>query len=238
MFLTFFKKSIFAKNIPLISALLFANKVRLTENNDWVVFVVLLCISLLLFMMISLQRDSNIREFLVQGFADSSNGFASWVIVSAVFSLGLAALISQYLPIVPKVISDFHPLGLELNKFGFTFICVVLFYLLKAFLGFVFYQATGNQKKWAVFYFTNTKFYFILSLILLATLVSHYYLGLDKRLMFRVYAIFLGVAFVFKLSYYLLHKNRILPQQWYYKFLYICTLQIAPVLLLWKVLFF
>ncbi|MBE2274452.1 MAG: DUF4271 domain-containing protein, partial [Flavobacteriales bacterium] len=27
-------------------------------------------------------------------------------------------------------------------------------------------------------------------------------------------------------------------KKWYYKFLYICTLQIIPVLVLWKVLFF
>ncbi len=222
----------------MISALLFANKVRLTENTDWVIFVLIACVALLLFMMISLQRDSNIREFLLQGFADSSNGFVSWVITSAVFCMAMAALISQYIPVVPKIISDFHPLGFELNKYGYTLFCLLLFYMVRALLGFVFFQATGNQKKWAVFYFTNTRFYFVLSLILLVALVVHYYLGVDKRLMFSIYTVFFAAAFVFKTVYYLLHRNRVLPQQWYYKFLYICTLQIVPVLLLWKVLFF
>ncbi|TQE61297.1 DUF4271 domain-containing protein, partial [Leptospira interrogans] len=36
---------------------------------------------------------------------------------------------------------------------------------------------------------------------------------------------------------YIFHNQPILPEKWYYKFLYICTLQIVPVLVLWKFLF-
>ena len=115
--------------------LIFAKKyklIRIVQQNDWVVIILVSCIFLYIFMLLSLRRDSSVTEFLLQKFADSTNNFLSWIIISFVFAF----------------------------------------------------------------------------------------------------------AFLFKQIYYILHSSNILPQKWYYKFLYICTLQIVPVLVLWKLLFF
>ncbi|WP_442784932.1 DUF4271 domain-containing protein [Chryseobacterium sp. MYb264] len=216
----------------------FINHVRIPENNDWVIFILLGCIFLFIFMMNIVERDANLRDFLLQKYFDASNNLPSWVITSCVTALTISVLLSQYIPIVPKFVSDLHLFGYKLNKFGFTFIAVVAFYLIKSGLGFLFYQSIGDGRKWSVFYFTSTKFYFVISFLLIILCVTHYYFPIDRNEMFLYYLYFAGFVFIFKIFFYLFHKNKILPEKWYYKFLYICTLQIAPLMLLWKLLFF
>ncbi|MCC2590551.1 DUF4271 domain-containing protein [Chryseobacterium sp. MFBS3-17] len=222
----------------MISFISISNDVRIPENNDWVIILLLCCAFLYVFMMISLHRDASVKSFLQQEFAESSNLFISWVIVSLVTCLTLAALISQHIPIVPKAVSELQILGLQLNKFGFTFLTLVLFYLCKAALSYLFFQSVGFSRRWPAFTFTATRFYFVLSLFLMAACTGHYYFITHKAEMLHIYVISFALVVIFKQFYYLFHKNQILPPEWYYKFLYICTLQIMPLLALWKLLFF
>lgn len=185
-----------------------------------------------------IEREASLRDFLIQKYYDSSNNLASWVITSCVVAITLSILISQYIPIVPKYAADLQLLGFQINKFGYSLIIIFLFYILKTALGFLFYQSIGDGKKWNIFYFTSTKFYFIFSILLIILCITHYYFPIDKSKAFLYYLYFLAFIFLFKVFFYLFHRNNILPQKWYYKFLYICTLQIAPLLMLWKLLFF
>ncbi|MCW3160481.1 DUF4271 domain-containing protein [Chryseobacterium oryctis] len=227
----------FAKNIPLPLSQNFINHVRIPENNDWVIFILLGCVFLFVFMMNIIERDANLKDFLLQKYFDASNNLPSWVITSCVTALTISVLISQYIPFVPKYINDINILGFQLNKFGYTLAVIILFYLIKCALGFLFYQSIGDGKKWSIFYFTSTKFYFVLSFLLIILCIIHYYFNIDRSKVFIYYLLFFGFVFVFKIFFYLFHKNNVLPEKWYYKFLYICTLQIAPLLLLWKLLF-
>ncbi|MGA9212922.1 DUF4271 domain-containing protein [Kaistella sp.] len=211
--------------------------VRIVQQNDWVVFIIVGCILLYVFMLLYLHRDSSVRVFLMQKFEDSSNNFLSWLIVGIVFTLLFATLISQYIPIVPRQISDIHFFGYELNKFGFTLFTLLLFYGLKSILSYLFYAGTGSMKRWTLFQFATSKFYFMLSLALMALCIYQYFYEVDDLQLFDYYFIgFIGV-FLFKVFFYFLSPNPILPEKWYYKFLYICTLQFAPVLVLWRVLY-
>nr|WP_307452724.1 MULTISPECIES: DUF4271 domain-containing protein [Chryseobacterium] len=189
-------------------------------------------------MMNIVEREASLRDFLLQKYFDSSNNLPSWIITSSITTLTLATLISQTIPTVPQFISEIQISGFQLNKFGYTLLVIAFFYLSKSALGFMFYHSTGDGKKWAVFYFTATKFYFILSFILIVLCIVHYYFPVDRHELFFYYLIFSLFVFIFKIFFYLFHRNNILPQKWYYKFLYICTLQITPLLLLWKLLFF
>ena len=184
----------------------------------------------------------------MQKFADSSNNLLSWLIISFVSTLLLATLISQSIPIVPKKISDLHFFGYQLNKFGFTFISLIVFYSVKSILSYVFYAGTGSLQKWTLFQFVCSKFYFTLSLVLMILCVYQYFYKVtDLQLiynfqahelqLFDYYVYGFAFVFLFKISFYLLSPNNILPYNWYYKFLYICTLQFAPVLVLWRVLY-
>lgn len=212
--------------------------VRIAQQNDWVVFIITGCIFLYIFMLLSLQRDSSVREFLTQKFPDSNNNFPGWVIISVVFCLVFSAFLSQYLPVVPKKISNINLFGYELNKFGFTLSVITAFYFIKNFLTYVFFAGTGAIKKWSLFYFTVSKFYFCVSIILIFLCVISYFYPQNELQRLPYYFGGFVILFSFKQFFYFFHKNDFMPQKWYYKLLYICTLQIVPVLVLWKVLFF
>ena len=189
-------------------------------------------------MLLSLRRDSSVTEFLLQKFADSTNNFLSWIIISFVFTLVLSVFVSQNIPVVPQKITDFQFSGYELNKFGFTFASISVFYFLKNICTYLYFAGTGAAKKWEVFHFIASKFYFCFSIVIMILCLIQYFYRFDKWVMFDVYLAVFAFAFLFKQIYYILHPSNILHQKWYYKFLYICTLQIVPVLVLWKLLFF
>ncbi len=220
---------IFAKTLLLV---------RIVQQNDWVIFIIVGCILLYVFMLLYLHRDSSVKVFLMQKFADSSNNFLSWLIVSIVFTLLFATLISQSIPIVPKKISEIHFFGYELNKFGYTLLALILFYSFKSMMSYIFYSGTGSIKRWALFQFTASKFYFTLSLLVMVLCIYKYFYEVNDLQVFDYFFLGFIAVFIFKVFFYLLSPNEILPEKWYYKFLYICTLQFAPVLVLWRVLYF
>ena len=193
----------------------FVNHVRIPENNDWVIFILVGCIFLYVFMMNVIERDASLKDFLLQKYFDASNNLPSWMITSCVTTLTLSVLISQYIPIVPKFIADLQLFGYQLNKFGYTLLAVLFFYLIKSTLGFLFYQSIGDGKKWTIFYFTSTKFYFILSFLLIILCVAHYYFPIDRNEIFLYYVCFFSFVFIFKVFFYLFHKNKILPEKWF-----------------------
>ena len=219
----------FAKNLELV---------RIAPQNDWVVFIIMGCIFLYIFMLISLQRDSSVKDFLMQQFPDSSNTFLSWLTVSLVFALLSAAFVSPYIPIVPKKVSDLQLFGYELNKFGFAFFSITGFYILKTMLSYLYFAGTGAIKQWSIFYFTASKYYFCISILMIILCTANFFYEIDQLNILPYYGAIFFLMLIFKLSFYWFHKNNILPEKWYYKFLYICTLQILPFLVLWKVLFF
>lgn len=124
----------------------------------------IVCIFIYIIMFLSLRRDSTVREFLLQKLADASNNFLSWGLIGLVFTLLLATLVSQSIPVVPKVISEIQLLGYELNKFGFVFLVLLAFFLLRSMFSYLLYAGTSSLKRWPAFYFAASKYYFILHL--------------------------------------------------------------------------
>lgn len=220
----------------------FVNKIRIPENHDWVIFSLIGCAFALIFALRILQRNSGLVEFITQKYEDASNRFQTWILISVVYCVLLSVLISQLIPTIPEVVEKWSVLGISLNKFGFTLSAVSLFFMLKTFFGYFFYQSIGNARRWPHFYFWNTKLHFVFSLLIIVLCIMHYYYVPnrfipERETMLIYYLPTSAVLFLFKIVYYLLHNQQILPQKWYYKFLYICTLQTAPALVLLKVLF-
>ncbi len=212
--------------------------VRLAEHNDWVIFILLGAIVIFIIVLQYLQRQSGLREFFTQNFIDSGNIFPTWLIVSVVYSVLLATFVSNYIPIVPKYIEEFSLFGYSLNKFGFTLLAVSVFYFVKFFFTFFLYSAIGQDKKWGRMYFVSSKFYMAVSILLIVGNLVNYYFDIDREKLFVISVLSAAMIFIFKNFFYTFNRNHILPNEWYYKFLYICTLQLAPVLALWKLLFY
>jgi hypothetical protein len=224
----------------------FTNSIRLPETHDWVVFVLLFCTILYLFLLNILQRDASIKSFVLQDFSETSNVFQSYAVIGIITTFLLSTLGANYLPVIPEPFNELQLLGYQLSNFGFCLLAIGSFYLIKSFLSFLFFQTLGAGNNWKLFCYTSSKFYFILSFLLVVLCYFQYFLELpfkgefymiDSRIALEVYLYLSLIALVFKNLYYLFNKNNVLPFSWYYKILYICTLQIAPVLALWKLIF-
>ncbi len=211
--------------------------IRIPQHNDWVIFLLLGCLFLFVFMLRSLKRDSSILEFLQQQYEDSANNFLSGIITMVVFCLLMTALIAPNIPVVPSAVTDYHLLGYEINKFGFTLGAVMIIFSTRTVLSYLFFASTGAPKRWDLFSFVASKYYFCFSIAVMVLCIGQYYFNVDRFSFLNVSFYTLLILFLFKLIYYFLQKEPVLPQKWYYKFLYICTLQIVPVLVLWKILF-
>lgn len=214
-----------------------ANIIRVYESYDWVMLIILICCALYILMLNWLQRDPSIKNFILQNLENSSNAFLSWMITSLGYCLLLSTLLSQMIPTVPQFIEQYSIAGYTANKFGFTLGAVSLFYFLRSTITCIYFYSVGAGKRWSSFFFSATRFYFILSLaLIIANFVHYYYLPSKEQMLTYYIPTLLGIT-LFKFAFYIFHKNHILPKEWYYKFLYICTLQIAPLLLLWRLLF-
>lgn len=212
--------------------------VRLAQQNDWVIFIILGAILVFIIVMQYLQRQSGLGAFFTQNFIDSGNIFPTWLIVSVVYAVLLATFVSSYIPILPKFIEEFSLFGYSLNKFGFALLAVSVFYILKFFFTFFLYSSIGQDKKWGRLYFVSSKFYMAVSILLIIANMVNYYFNIDREKLFAISVLSAAMIFIFKNFFYAFNRNYILPNEWYYKFLYICTLQFAPVLALWKLLFY
>lgn len=184
------------------------------------------------------QRDANIKDFLTQKIEDSNNLTPSWLIISIVRCVMLSLLLSQFVPVIPKIFSEIKFFGYQINKFGFTLMSVIIFDIIRNMLTFFFYSSIGSGKNLKGLTLVSSKFYFLESIALIIAGFTLYFYPIDLvKYFYFIIGLVVG-SFVLKNLIYIFHNQTILPEKWYYKFLYICTLQIVPTLVLWKFLFY
>lgn len=212
--------------------------IRIVENNDWVILSLVGVGLVYIIMFKTLQRNISLSEFVVQNYSEAANIFLSWLIVSVAYCVTFAVLFSQYIPIVPRFVTEYLALGgYTFNKMGFMLMVLFLYYGVRFLLTYLFFASIGDFKKMQDFGFAAQKFYFVLSLILIILSFVHYYFSINKLSLFNYYLIAMVFLAIFKMLYYMFHRQQPLPKDLYYKILYICTFQILPMLALWKFLF-
>lgn len=211
--------------------------IRIVENNDWVVWALLLLGAVYLVMFQWLQRGVSLFDFFKQNYQEAQNLFLCWVIVSVGAGVLLSVLLSQYIPIVPRFVQEICWEGYTPNKLGFMLGSVLVYSFVKNILTAIFYQSIKQGKKYMRLIFVAQKFYFFLSLLLVAIVLVHYYFPIDRQEAYPYYLVFILLSLLGKMILYTFHKEQVLPKEWYYKILYICTLQILPLLAVWKFIF-
>gem|GEM_PF-4037992 len=163
--------------------------VRIVENYDWVIFTLLGLGVVYLILFNWVQKEVSFREYLLQSYGEAQNNLLSWIFVSCVFIVSQALLLAQYIPIVPRYVSDNDISGWIPNKIGFMIIILSVYYLLKALITLLFYRAVTRPKKWLILGFIAQRFYFVESLIIMLAVIVHYYLGVDKQQAYLIYII-------------------------------------------------
>lgn len=209
--------------------------IRVVEHHDWVIYCIIGIILSYIIIFKTLHRDVTLIEFILQPYEESNNNTLSWVLTTILFSVSFSVLFSQFIPIVPKFITqNLVVAGITFNKFGFVLFSLLLFQLIKNIFVYLFYGSINQLERFGRYSFVAQKYFMVYSLVILVISFLHYYLHFKTSNAFFYYSSLIFIAFTIKLLIYLFHPQQILPRQWYYKFLYICTLQILPILALWK----
>ncbi|SDE56322.1 DUF4271 domain-containing protein [Riemerella columbipharyngis] len=211
--------------------------VRIVENKDWIIYTLLGISFLYVFMFRILLREISVVKFYTLKEEFVSNRFQTWVISSLGLSIVMSLAFSQFMPIIPKIFGSCAPFGYQLNKFGVFWICMVALFSVRSVFTLLFFLSIGEVKIWGSFYYVAAKYYFALSLVLMILVLVQNFLLPDGSDMLYPYVVVFGFSFVLKNLIYLFNNLQILPSEWYYKILYICALQILPILVLWKFLF-
>ena len=207
------------------------------ENTDWVVGIILGSVLLYILVLHVLQRQPNIVKFLNQNFQDSGNIFPSFLIVSGVFILLLSTLIYSFVPSIPRFLTFLDFAGMELTRFGYTLLVLCVFYFIKFFCTFFFFSTVDIVKGWGKMYFLCLKYYLVLGVALIGFVFFVFFTSVSHFMLLQFFFYGAVIALFFKILYFLLHPAGILPKEWYYKILYICTLQFVPYIVLGKLLF-
>lgn len=208
---------------------------RVVENNDWVIIGVFLCIVALLLVSSYLNKGLPLTRFLNQGLQDTVNVWITWVLVSLVFCVLFSILVCDYLPTSPLLLENFT--GYYWSKFGYSFLVITSFYMIKMGFTYFFYYCINQVKRLRKLYFQALKLYLKASIFIIILIFVNYFLEIDKYYYFYFLIFVSFLFFLIKNMTYLMDKNQALPEFWYYKLLYICTLQIAPLFVLWRLFF-
>ncbi|MBO4233421.1 DUF4271 domain-containing protein [Riemerella anatipestifer] len=213
--------------------------IRIVENNDWIIYSLLGVGFLYVVMFRVLLRDISLIKFFTLKEEFANNTIQSWVITSVGFTILASVALSDILPINPHLFAKyFNIFGYTPNKVGSIVLALVFLFFFRTVSTYFFLASIGEVERWKSFYFLTTKFFLGYSLALIGLVFVQNYLLTEKAWVIYMYIVFFCMSFIFKNLVYLFHHKAILPDEWYYKILYICTLQILPFLVVWKFLFF
>ncbi|QCX53017.1 DUF4271 domain-containing protein [Elizabethkingia sp. JS20170427COW] len=212
--------------------------IRIVENHDWVIYSLTGVVLLYVLSSRILNKGISLIDFLKSTQEDTSNVFINWGLIGLTYVFVLSIFITRYIPVVPRLIAENIQIqGYTLSRFGFAFIGLSIWALLRSFLSFLFYSSSFNRERWKYFIFTLNKYYSLVIIFISCLIIVQYFYPIDRFVFFDLGLFVLFFLFVFKNFYLLFNINPAFPKEWYYKFLYICTLQILPTLVVWKFLF-
>jgi len=160
------------------------------------------------------------------------NILMNWIVSGIVYVFVFSVLSFNYIYVVYDFIAEnFNLYGYILNKFGFAIVVCSLFYIVKGGFSYLFFIITGSKNKWRSYLFTINKFFYFANILICILIVIYYFYPIDQDIFFKLSTIFFILSFLFKIILLLTSSNNVLPKEWYYKFLYICVLQILPYLI-------
>lgn len=213
--------------------------VRILENKDWIIYSIIAIIVLYIFTSRVINKGLSLTDFLFLPKENTGNLYVNYSLISLAYVFILSVFLSPHLPIIPQWVAE-HVVfqGYTLNKLGFTFLSFSLFYLSKCLLSYLFFKSSFSIKNWNWFVFKLNKFYGVLVALFTLLTIFEYFTPLTTHISLTHYLGILIIILLAKVMLLLFNRDPVFPNGWYYKFLYICTLQITPYLAIVKFLFF
>lgn len=210
---------------------------RIVNSNDWITILLLLVIALFIYTKLRRpERFQKLQTLLINNsyindYSKSTplilNGFniVFYVILIIVISLLLFVAINQY----NSAVSTY-----SVNYFFLIFIYVFSFIILRFILGFLLGVLFQKEKEQQYFSFLKISYLSNFSLIMFPLLILNFYIGLK----WYSNALVIAALLLFLYYYGLLIKNnqKMIFDKLFYFILYLCALEIAPFIIIYKLL--
>lgn len=207
---------------------------RMDFSNNWITLIFLGALLLLVVLKTVSQKKlfGYITSFFNRGFLVKTNeergSFLSFFNVvllcfsSVIFAVFIMLLLEFFLLVPPRFSSFTAALGI-------VFVYVLLFQLVTISLSKVF----DIQNEIGLFLVSRVTYFHTTALLLFPILVVVVYNNLSVLLLFAV-GVFL---FLISRMLFLLHNKNLIVSQLFYFILYLCALEIAPLLIMYKAVF-
>lgn len=207
------------------------------EQKAWGSVLFFCCVAYFIVLQVFF-RGRNFRTLLWGTEEELINKIPGYSLLSCVYILLLSMLTYILVPERPWSVLSWDIFGYRPNIFGFCLMVYAAYFIFKFLLGRLLYGLSGSTRKFIYLQTFMLRWYLLtvpLLLILSFVYFFHFYPNTNYNEAFRYFL--LGIFFI-KLIGIVSLTQKVLPRNHYLKIVYLCTLQIMPVVVLIKVLFF
>lgn len=208
---------------------------RMSLSNDWLTLVLLFSfISLFLLRIIDVARFQEVVSklfkvsFLERRIDESYSVFSGFHILFTLFSVSVISLLLFDLKVFYYKVDFF-----SFQEFSGVFSMVFIYFLLKNIIENVLIYLFMLRKSLVYFVVSKANYFFAISCYLFILILLKQYANLHSVFIYYIAAFLFFISFIF---HFLNNKNLIINHLFYF-ILYICTFEIAPLLILFKLMF-
>lgn len=208
---------------------------RMPLSNNWLTFVLLLLfLSLFLLTIIDVARFKEVASklfkvsFLERTIDENYTILSGFYILFTLFSVTVFSLLFFDVKVFYDGVN-----ALSFQEFSGVFQMVFIYFLLKNSIENVLIYLFMLQKKLVYFVVSKANYFFAISCYIFVLLVLKEYANLQSSVIYKVAGFLFFISFIL---HFLNNKNLILNHLFYF-ILYICTFEIAPLLILFKLMF-
>lgn len=112
-----------------------------------------------------------------------------------------------------------------------------LFFLLRYFIGLMLSLLFELKTQQQQISFTKMSYLFSTLILILPLLLSLFFVKTHNSLLFRLLIVFFAILLIIRYVFVFNNNKNVVRRQWFNFFLYLCALEIAPLLLISKIIF-
>ncbi len=208
---------------------------KMSLSNDWLTFILLfLFFSLFLLTIIDVARFKEVASklfkisFLERAIDETYSVFSGFHVLFTLFSVTVISLLFFDVKVFYYGVDSF-----SFHEFTGVFWMFFTFFLLKNSIENVLIYLFMLRKSLVYFVVSKANYFFAISCYLFVLILLKEYANLQSPVIYNVAGFLFFISFIL---HFLNNKNLILNHLFYF-ILYICTFEIAPLLILFKLMF-
>jgi len=207
------------------------NIARVINNTDFITLLLLIGLLILVLAKVIFQ------DFFGKAFQLKNENFENQYLISGFLTLVLLINFTiLIIPFVKNITSSLYFTNIYI-KYIAVFILLSVFYLIKNLFFYLYHVILTNQESYTEFVqlrITNTSWLIIYSFLMI---LYYFYSSFEKKYFTEIIIILYLFIKIIEWIIYIIQNKTEKQLQWYYKIVYLCTLEILPLVVIFKFLF-